>query len=91
MLIEQVDCLDLEPLERTFDGLLDLLGSARRQCITNLRDCLRYVFVNTARVDNAVPGGENYCKVLLHFGGRMRVGPGIGETIMTGTWTRREM
>ena len=43
------------------------------------------------KIDNAVLGGENYCKVLLHFGGRIRVGPGIGETIMTGTRTCREM
>jgi len=23
------------------------------------------------KIDNAVLGGENYCKVLLHFGGRI--------------------
>ena len=28
MLIEQVDCLDLEPLERALDGLLDVLRAA---------------------------------------------------------------
>src|SRR5271166_3496647 len=32
MLIEQVDYVRLEPLERTLDGLLDLLGPAVQTC-----------------------------------------------------------